>query len=86
MVDLTSQRHMLELGSTAVTNYPAGKSFMHFSTPGIEIASLKKSWLNNVGLLLVLVTPSAMSSALHLHWPYTSMPAMHADHAERYCG
>lgn len=56
MVDLTVQRHILELGSTETTDYPAGKSSMHFATTGLDVAPLNKSWLNNVGLLLVLLT------------------------------
>ena len=53
MVDMTARRHMLQLGSTDVQDYPAGKSSMHFSAPTVVTAGLKKSWLNNVGLLLV---------------------------------
>ena len=53
MVDMTLQRHLLHLGSTKHQDYAAGKSSMQFAVPTIEIAGLKKSWLNNVGLLLV---------------------------------
>lgn len=53
MVDMTAQRHVLQLGSTEVQDYPAGKSTMHFSASAIDISGLKRSWLNNVGLLLV---------------------------------
>jgi len=62
MVDMTAQRHVLQLGSTEVQDYPAGKSSMHFSASAIDISGIKRSWLNNVGLLLVwsllLWTPS----------------------------
>jgi hypothetical protein len=53
MVDMTAQRHVLQLGSTEVQDYPAGRSTMHFSASAIDISGLKRSWLNNVGLLLV---------------------------------
>ena len=53
MVDMTAQRHVLQLGSTEVQDYPVGKSTMHFSASAIDISGLKRSWLNNVGLLLV---------------------------------
>ena len=53
MVDMTSQRHLLQLGKTECTDYPAGESEMHFSAPSIDVETLNKSWLNNVGLLLV---------------------------------
>lgn len=54
MVDMTAKRHVLQLGSTELQDYPAGKSSMHFSAPTVTTAGLKRSWLNNVGLLLVL--------------------------------
>lgn len=53
MVDMTLQRHLLHLGSTQHQEYAAGESSMHFAVPEIDIGGLNKSWLNNVGLLLV---------------------------------
>ena len=53
MVDMTLQRHVLHLGSTQHQDYAAGKSRMQFAVPQIDISGLKRSWLNNVGLLLV---------------------------------
>ncbi|DBA81111.1 hypothetical protein WJX79_005171 [Trebouxia sp. C0005] len=59
MVDMTAQRHVLQLGSTEVQDYPAGKSTMHFSASAIDISGLKRSWLNNVGLLLMILIDQA---------------------------
>lgn len=54
MVDMTLQRHVLHLGSTQHQEYPAGMCSTQFAVPKIDLDGLKKSWLNNVGLLLVL--------------------------------
>ncbi|DBA92411.1 TPA: hypothetical protein ACH3X1_002649 [Trebouxia sp. C0004] len=59
MVDMTAKRHLLQLGVTEVQDYPAGKSTMHFSASAIDISSLKPSWLNNVGLLLMILIDKA---------------------------
>ena len=53
MVDMTLQRYMLHLGSTEHQDYAAGNSSMQFAVPKTDMGGLKKSWLNNVGLLLV---------------------------------
>ncbi|KAL3148700.1 hypothetical protein ABBQ38_014113 [Trebouxia sp. C0009 RCD-2024] len=55
MVDMTLQRHVLHLGSTQHQEYPAGMCSTQFAVPKIDLDGLKKSWLNNVGLLLVLL-------------------------------
>ena len=64
MVDITLQRHVLHLGSTQHQEYPAGTSSMQFAVPKIDLDGLKKSWLNNVGLLLVkpVTVPSHRTS------------------------
>jgi len=54
MVDMTAKRYVLHLGATDVQNYSVGESSMQFAASAIDTAGLKKSWLNNVGLLLVL--------------------------------
>ncbi|KAL0044428.1 hypothetical protein WJX82_006022 [Trebouxia sp. C0006] len=40
-------------------DYPVGKSTMHFSASAIDISGLKRSWLNNVGLLLMILIDKA---------------------------
>ena len=65
MVDMTVQRHILQLGSTEQQAHAAGKSSLHLALPTIDIGGLKKSWLNNVGLLLVRIRVGAICSRLH---------------------
>lgn len=48
---MTGQRHIIELGETAPTDYVEGANTMSFSCAGIDLAGVKKSWLNNAGLL-----------------------------------
>lgn len=68
MVDMTLQRHLLHLGSTQHRDYAAGKSSMQFAVPKIDLDGLNKSWLNNVGLLLVTcVSALDLHACMHTH-------------------
>ena len=51
-MDMTGNRHIVNVGETAPANYEAGAGSLKFHADGIDIEGVKKSWLNNVGLLL----------------------------------
>mmetsp|Transcript_3218 Transcript_3218/g.7467 ORF Transcript_3218/g.7467 Transcript_3218/m.7467 type:complete len:136 (+) Transcript_3218:322-729(+) len=54
-VDMTATRHIVEVGSSETVSYEAGARSMKFHAAGIELEGIKKSWLNNVGLLLAVL-------------------------------
>ena len=49
VVDMTGQRHVLSLGALGPLDYPAGPAELRFEAPGIDLAGIKRSWLNNAG-------------------------------------
>ncbi|KAK9818220.1 hypothetical protein WJX72_008997 [[Myrmecia] bisecta] len=59
VVDMTAKRHVLQLGSTPSTTYPAGETKLEFKVDQINTEGVKNSWLNNVGLLLVVLRDAA---------------------------
>lgn len=55
MVDMTGRRHVVQVGSTDPADVVPGENTMKFSSPGIDLSGAKKSWLQNVGLLLIVL-------------------------------
>ena len=46
----------MQVGETEKKNYEAGAHTMRFHSDGIALGDVKKSWLNNVGLLTASLT------------------------------
>eukprot|EP00793_Prasinoderma_coloniale_P003849 PRCOL_00003226-RA len=61
MVDMTGRRHIVEVGkSDGATAYAAGTPHeFTISVPTIELTGVKKSWLQNAGLLLACLIDDA---------------------------
>ncbi|ACO65026.1 predicted protein [Micromonas commoda] len=55
-VDMTEMKFVVEVGETEKKNYEAGAHTMRFHSDGIALGDVKKSWLNNVGLLTASLT------------------------------
>jgi len=55
LVDMTGRRHVVEVGEDkGPLSYSAsGEHEWQLNVPGIDLTGVKKSWLQNVGLLLV---------------------------------
>lgn len=59
LVDMTAQRHVIELGSTPTADLAAGPHPFDFRVEAIDLEGVKSSWLNNVGLLTATLKDSS---------------------------
>ena len=55
LVDMTAQRHVIELGATSAADQEAGPHTFDFRVDGINLEGIKEIWLNNVGLLTAVL-------------------------------
>lgn len=59
LVDMTGNRQIIHLGNTATEDYAPGTHSFEFTSPPMDLSGVKKSWLNNAGLLCLTLKSSS---------------------------